>query len=399
MARSGAGIWPFNLAAWRRCGGRGGTAAAAAGPRGPRRGPGALSAAPTPPINRHDPWASPSGRRAAAAPPAAAAAAAAPAAGACGDPAAATPELLALAHALADAAAAVTTRYFRARSLPVDAKSDASPVTAADREAEAAMRALLAERAPAHAVFGEEAGFSGSADAEYMWVLDPIDGTKSFITGKPVFGTLVALLHRGAPVLGLLDQPVTRERWAGAAGAATTLNGAPVAVRPCADLADAYLYATTPHMFAGATEVSFNRVRDAVRIPLYGCDCYAYGLLAAGHVDLVVEADLKPYDYLALAPIVAGAGGCITGRARRCGGARPRRRRGARRRARSSPRATRARTRPRSRCWTGGGDRREHYCASIGRDAVSECSSSFSRCTFQAASVSEGPRAAHGPQL
>jgi inositol-phosphate phosphatase/L-galactose 1-phosphate phosphatase/histidinol-phosphatase len=113
-------------------------------------------------------------------------------------------------------------------------------------------------------------------------------------------------------VLGLLDQPVTRERWAGAAGAATTLNGAPVAVRPCADLADAYLYATTPHMFAGATEVSFNRVRDAVRIPLYGCDCYAYGLLAAGHVDLVVEADLKPYDYLALAPIVAGAGGCIT---------------------------------------------------------------------------------------
>jgi inositol-phosphate phosphatase/L-galactose 1-phosphate phosphatase/histidinol-phosphatase len=276
----------------------------------PPRAPGALSAAPAPRIHRRAPWESPSGRRAAAATPAATPAAAA--AAACGDPAAATPELLALAHALADAAAVVTTRYFRARSLPVDAKSDASPVTAADREAEAAMRALLAERAPAHAVFGEEAGFSGSADAEYMWVLDPIDGTKSFITGKPVFGTLVALLYRGAPVLGLLDQPVTRERWAGAAGAPTTLNGAPVAVRSCTRLSDAYLYATTPHMFRGATEAAFNRVRDAARIPLYGCDCYAYGLLAAGHVDLVVEADLKPYDYLALAPIVVGAGGVIT---------------------------------------------------------------------------------------
>jgi len=173
--------------------------------------------------------------------------------------------------------------------------------------------------------------------------------------GKPVFGTLVALLRAGEPVLGLIDQPITRERWLGVAGRGTTLNGARVAARACGGLGAAYLYATTPHMFAGASADAFARVRDQVRegcdydaygllaaglarpglrpsapkckplighdqsarraqvrCPLYGCDCYAYGLLAAGHVDLVVEADMKPYDYLPLVPVVAGAGGRMT---------------------------------------------------------------------------------------
>eukprot|EP00887_Chlorella_sp_A99_P006718 scaffold3.g6718.t1 len=246
--------------------------------------------------------------------------------------AAVRPEFVALAHELADAAAAVTTRYFRTR-VPVDVKADASPVTIADREAEAAMRALISARCPDHAIFGEEAGFSAAASSSsnsdgsggsgtdagggggasgYLWVIDPIDGTKSFITGKPLFGTLIALLHDGVPVLGVIDQPVLRERWLGVAGQRTTLNGAPIATRPCPDAASVYLYATTPHMFEGPSEVAFNRLRDAVRISLYGCDCYAYGLLAAGCCDLVAEADLKPYDYMALVPVIEGAGGVIT---------------------------------------------------------------------------------------
>lgn len=132
------------------------------------------------------------------------------------------------------------------------------------------------------------------------------------LPGKPLFGTLIALLHDGKPVLGIIDQPVTRERWLGVAGRSTMLNSQMIAARPCPHLGDAYLYATTPHMFAGASAEAFARLRDAVCIPLYGCDCYAYGLLAAGHCDLVAEADLKPYDYMALIPVVEGAGGVIT---------------------------------------------------------------------------------------
>lgn len=225
-------------------------------------------------------------------------------------------ELVVVAHKVADTAAAITTKYFRTR-FEVDVKSDASPVTIADRQAERAMREALAAAVPGHCVFGEEEGFQmgqggESAGSDYLWVLDPIDGTKSFITGKPVFGTLVSLLYKGTPVIGILDQPVQKERWVGVSGRQTTLNGTDIHSRACGEVSSAYLYATTPHMFEGKTEVAFNALRDQVRIPLYGCDCYAYGLLAAGHVDLVAEADLKPYDYMALVPIVKGAGGTMT---------------------------------------------------------------------------------------
>ena len=232
-------------------------------------------------------------------------------------PFAVTPEIISVAHELADAAAAVTTPYFRT-AVPVDIKTDASPVTIADRQAEVAMRAVITSRFPSHAIFGEEQGYSpgvasnNNTNAEYMWVIDPIDGTKSFITGKPLFGTLIALLHNGRPVLGIIDQPILKERWLGIAGQPTTLNNSPISTRPCPEVSSGYLYATTPHMFNGASEEAFNRLRDQVRIPLYGCDCYAYGLLAAGHCDLVAEADLKPYDYMALIPIIQGAGGVIT---------------------------------------------------------------------------------------
>jgi len=217
---------------------------------------------------------------------------------------------VALAGALADAAGAVVRRYFRTR-VAVEGKADKSPVTVADRDAEAAMRDLIAANHPDHGIVGEEHG-AVRPDAEYVWVLDPIDGTKSFISGVPLFGTLIALLRDGVPVLGVIDQPILRERWLGARGRPTTLNGVPVATRACEDLRAATLFATSPDMFRGADAQAFARLAAAVGLVRHGADCYAAGLLASGFIDLIVEATLKPYDYCALAPVIEGAGGIIT---------------------------------------------------------------------------------------
>ena len=217
---------------------------------------------------------------------------------------------IALAHRLADAARPISARYFRT-PVPVDDKSDASPVTIADREAEAAIRAILSKEVPEHGVYGEEHGVE-RADAEYVWVLDPIDGTRAFITGLPIWGTLIALLHKGVPVLGVIDQPILKERWLGVAGQSSTFNGQPIAVRACPTLAQAYMYSTTPIMFSGDFARKHAALADAVKLFRWGGDCYAYGLLASGHVDLVVENTLKLYDFAALVPVIAGAGGLIT---------------------------------------------------------------------------------------
>jgi len=219
-------------------------------------------------------------------------------------------DLVALAHELADAARPIATRYFRT-GVTVDDKSDLSPVTIADREAETAMRELLSRHVPDHGVFGEEHG-AVRTDAEYVWVLDPIDGTKAFITGLPLFGTLIGLFHRGKPVLGIIDQPILQERWLGVDGERSTLNGKPISVRSCAGLASAYMYSTAPGMFAEGYAKPHQTLTEKVKLFRWGGDCYAYGLLAAGHVDLVVEADLKLYDYAALIPVITGAGGTIT---------------------------------------------------------------------------------------
>jgi len=219
-------------------------------------------------------------------------------------------ELAALANRLADAARPIAARYFRT-PVTVDDKSDLSPVTIADREAETAMRALLASKVPSHGVFGEEHG-AERTDAEYVWVLDPIDGTKAFITGLPIFGTLIALLHRGVPVLGIIDQPILKERWLGIAGRPSTLNDKPIKARACASLDKAYMYSTAPLMFAGPIAKRHEALAEKVKLFRWGGDCYAYGLLAAGHVDLVVENSLKLYDFAALAPVIKGAGGLIT---------------------------------------------------------------------------------------
>jgi inositol-phosphate phosphatase / L-galactose 1-phosphate phosphatase / histidinol-phosphatase len=217
---------------------------------------------------------------------------------------------LALAARLADAAGAAIRPYFR-QPLAVDDKPDLSPVTAADRAAELAMRELIEAGFPEHGIIGEEFGRVREA-AEFVWVLDPIDGTKSFISGVPLFGTLIALTRGGRPILGIIDQPISRERWVGAAGRATTLNGSAIRCRECTALTTATLFATTPDMFRGPDAAAFARVSAAVKLTRFGADCYAYGLLAAGFVDLVLEASLKPYDFCAMIPIVEGAGGIAT---------------------------------------------------------------------------------------
>jgi histidinol-phosphatase len=188
------------------------------------------------------------------------------------------------------------------------------PVTAADRAAEVAMRTLIQRNFPSHGIVGEEFG-NERADAEYVWILDPIDGTKSFISGLPAWGTLIALTHRGLPVLGMMHQPFVRERFTGDGGKARYRGPAgerDLMVRPCGALADAILYTTSPRLMGKKDRAAFTRVEDAVRLSRYGGDCYAYCMLAAGHVDLVIETEIKPYDIAPLIPIITGAGGLVT---------------------------------------------------------------------------------------
>jgi histidinol phosphatase-like enzyme (inositol monophosphatase family) len=220
--------------------------------------------------------------------------------------------LVAAAEAAADVAGAVVRPFFRA-GLGAELKKDASPVTIADRTAEQAMRAVLAERFPDHGILGEEFGLD-RPEARLRWVLDPIDGTRAFITGRPVFGTLVGLLDGDRPVLGLIDQPVTGERWIGVTGRNTVFRGpfgGRAGCRPCPALAEAELSCTSPEML-GADLPRWQVLAGAVRRTSWGGDCYAYGLLALGQIDVIAESDLKIWDWAALAPVIEGAGGRIT---------------------------------------------------------------------------------------
>ncbi len=193
------------------------------------------------------------------------------------------------------------------------------PVTEADRAAEAAMRHRIRETFPAHGIVGEEFE-DHQPDAEYVWVLDPIDGTKSFISGLPTWGTLVALEHSGTPVYGMMHQPFIRERFFGDGARATwsglnphgTLITHHLECRPCAALSDATAMTTSPLLFDDAARDAFGRATGAAKLVRFGGDCYAYCMLAAGHVDLVIETGLAPYDIAALIPIVQGAGGVVT---------------------------------------------------------------------------------------
>ncbi len=225
---------------------------------------------------------------------------------------ASTDSLIAAAEAAADVAGAVIRPLFRS-GLATTQKSDRSPVTIADRAAEQAMRAVLTERFPDHGVLGEEFGLD-RPDSPLRWVLDPIDGTRAFITGRPTFGTLIALLQDDRPILGIIDQPVTGERWIGAAGRPTTFRGALgglAGCRACLSLADAELSCTSPEILGGDTP-RWERLRARVRRNYWGGDCYAYGLLALGQIDIVAETDMKVWDWAALVPVIEGAGGSVT---------------------------------------------------------------------------------------
>ena len=225
-------------------------------------------------------------------------------------------DFVAFIERLATSSGETILPFFRT-SLGIDNKlagSGFDPVTEADRAAEAAMRKLISTHFPQHGIVGEEFG-NERADAEYVWVLDPIDGTKSFIGGFPVWGTLIALLHNGVPAFGMMHQPYIRERFSGDNGAARYRgpNGErQLAVRRCPSLSEATLYTTTPLLMNEAQRELFGSVERQVRLSRYGGDCYAYCMLAAGHVDLVIESGLKSYDIAALVPIITGAGGIVT---------------------------------------------------------------------------------------
>jgi myo-inositol-1(or 4)-monophosphatase len=217
---------------------------------------------------------------------------------------------------LATASGTTILPFFRT-ALGVEDKGGArgfDPVTAADRAAEGAMRTLIRRTFPAHGIIGEEYD-NERPDAECVWVLDPIDGTKSFISGMTAWGTLIGLMRAGQPVFGMMHQPFTRERFSGDGGAARYRGPAgdrDLRVRPCASLADAVLYTTSPRLMQPDDRRAFERVEAAARLSRYGGDCYAYCMLAAGHIDLVIETELKPHDIVPLIPIIVGAGGLVT---------------------------------------------------------------------------------------
>ena len=214
------------------------------------------------------------------------------------------------AEKAADLARTITTRYFRS-TLNVDSKQDKSPVTIADQETEAAVKQYILDQFPHHGFFGEESGQENS-DAEWQWILDPIDGTKCFASGKPTFGTLIALLHQSKPVLGIIDHVMLNERWIGISGQTTTCNGTPCQTSTTSSLDQASIYTTTLDMFNEHTFAQYQNLSRACQFRVFGGDSYCYGLLSSGYTHIVCEADLKPYDFLALAPVVEGAGGIIT---------------------------------------------------------------------------------------
>ncbi|MGE7367643.1 histidinol-phosphatase [Neorhizobium sp. NPDC001467] len=216
---------------------------------------------------------------------------------------------------LADAAKAETLPRFRAGTSVTNKLAQGfDPVTEADRAAESAIRALIAERFPEHGILGEEHENIG-LDRPHVWVIDPIDGTRAFISGVPVWGTLIGLRSNGRATMGMMDQPFTGERYF-ADGKQAWYRGRDgeyaIRTRDCGGLSEAILFTTSPHIFEGDDLAAYRSVEDKVRLFRYGTDCYAYALLAAGHVDLVVENGLKPYDVGALIPIIEQAGGIIT---------------------------------------------------------------------------------------
>jgi len=195
--------------------------------------------------------------------------------------------------------------------MAVESKADASPVTVADRGAEAAMRKAIEQAYPDHGIYGEEYGHA-RPEAPWQWILDPIDGTKSFVTGLPIFGTLIALTYEGRPLLGVIDQPIMRDRWIGAEGHGTTYNGVSTKANSGTALADAALLTTYVDGFTDSEAAAFTTLRKSCRLNRMSGDCIAYALISSGFADIVLDGKVQPYDYAALIPVIEGAGGIVT---------------------------------------------------------------------------------------
>ena len=220
-------------------------------------------------------------------------------------------DLVEFAHRLADAAGEIVRPAARTRRV-AHRKADASPVTETDRAVEMRLREMIAARYPGHGVVGEEFG-DDRREAEHVWVLDPIDGTKAFMAGLAVYGTLIGLARGGRPVLGVIDQPVTRERWTGIDGDGTRYNGERVHAGACDRLGDALVCTTSSEYYEGEDADALRRIVSGSKWMVYGGNCHAFAQVACGLVDVALEAKVGVYDYCALAPVVENAGGVMTG--------------------------------------------------------------------------------------
>ena len=228
-------------------------------------------------------------------------------------------QILDFVNHLADISGEVIKKYFR-QNLEESKKDDHTPVTKADQETELAIRNAIIEQFPEHGIVGEEFG-NINENAKYKWVIDPIDGTVSFVMGRPIFGTLIALCFEGKPILGVINQPISGERWLGVVGGQvntmTTFNGKKIKTRNCPNLSEAILCSTSPFFFQGKDLEMLNKISSQTKYQsqggiIYGGDCYSFGLLAMGQVDIIIEKGLKSFDFMALVPVIKAAGGVIT---------------------------------------------------------------------------------------
>lgn len=219
------------------------------------------------------------------------------------------PEFLSFAEKLADASRALILSRFRQQP-DIVMKPDDTPVTETDLEVEALIRSMILAEYPDHGIIGEEHP-ANVTQSDYIWVIDPIDGTRAFIAGRPVFGTLIALTYKGAPIMGVVDIPVMQERWLGARGHPTTLNGVVAKSRTCPNMTQAILLATSPEYLGGNAAKPFANVEEQVRFTIYDTGTQGYGLIASGHGDIMIAATYGIVDYLAAVPVIEGAGGAI----------------------------------------------------------------------------------------
>ncbi len=220
-------------------------------------------------------------------------------------------DFLRLANHLADEAGRLTREYF-GKPLNIITKSDESPVTIADQAIEMCLREIIKRERPNDGILGEEFG-SEQTKSDYTWVFDPIDGTKSFTIGRPTFGNLIGLCYRESPILGIINQPILNQRWIGQTGRQTTMNGQFVSCRPCSTLKDAIVGTGSATQITHNDPARLSRIEKATRYAVFQGDCYFYGLMANGFIDIIIEDCLGIHDFIALVPVIEGAGGVITG--------------------------------------------------------------------------------------